>query len=207
VSKPEARGRWGRAAAAAVWTLAAGAAGIAAEPTRHVEPAAELPEVIELPEPPVWRTAPQAPLYSLTQIMSELHAGSTAHPQLIHQAESFVRPDLAWLRAYIKWFAKLEKPLHLKYQEQAFDCDKYARCFVAFADLLALKQGELRASVCVGWVTVDNAVAFGGVEPGNGHALVLVGTDQGLMIVEPQGGAMTPLAQYPNRDRLQQVNF
>ncbi len=209
MKRPEAQGRWRRTTAAVAWALAAGAAGIAAEPIRHVQPAATaaLPETIALPEPPVWRPALRAPLYSLTQILAELQVSSSAHPQLIHQAESFVRPDLAWLRAYVKWFAQLEKPLHLKYQDEAFDCDKYARCFVAFADLLALQQGELRASVCVGWVTVANDVAFGGVGPGSGHALVLVGTDQGLMIVEPQGGAMIPLAQYPNRNGLQQVNF
>ena len=182
----------------------------AADTTEQVKPdlgAATRQEMVSLPEPPAWPAAPPAPLYTFDDIVQEFKGSSHAHPEMVHQAQSFVRPDLRWLKAYVKWFGKLEKPLHFEYEDQTFDCDKFSRCFVAFADLLARKQGEARASVCVGWVTVHNDVAFGGVGAGNGHALVLAATTSGLFIIEPQTGTMVPLAQYPNRDQLQAVNF
>jgi hypothetical protein len=184
--------------------------GAAAAESELVSPdvkALALQGTISLPPPPIWSESPQTPLWSIKDIASAVQANCSAHPQLIYQAQSFVRPDLRWLKAYVKWFGKLKKPLNLKYQDQAFDCDKFARCFVAFADLLARKGGEGRASVCVGWVTVNNETSFGEVGPGNGHALVLAGTTEGLFVIEPQSGEMAPLAEYPNRNQLQQLNF
>jgi hypothetical protein len=162
---------------------------------------------VSLPEAPAWIPAPGTPLCSIEVIEADLGRSCDAHPQMIHQARAFVRPDQRWLVAYVKWFAKLERPLHLQFTDEAFDCDKYSRCFVAFADLLALKAGEKRASVSVGWVSVLNDEAYGGVEAGGGHALVIAETSDGLFIIEPQTGVMTPLAKYPNRNRLQRVNL
>jgi hypothetical protein len=118
-----------------------------------------------------------------------------------------VRPDRRWLEAYVKWFARLNRPLHLAFNEESFDCDKFSRCFVAFADLLAMKGGERRASVCVGWVSVNNDKSFGGVEAGGGHALVIASTTEGIFMIEPQTGAMTPFERYPNRNHLRKVNL
>jgi hypothetical protein len=192
-----------------LWGLA-GRLALAEESTERLLPetaALNMQSAIPLPAPPAWNGPGQTPLYSLEDLLTELKRNTRSHPELIYQAQSFVRPDLRWLKAYVKWFAAVEKPLHIGYQDQTFDCDKFSRCFVAFADLLALRSGEARASICVGWVTVNNDQAFGGVEAGNGHALVLVAALEGMFVIEPQSGAMVPLADYPDRDQLKQVNF
>jgi hypothetical protein len=162
---------------------------------------------IALPEPPPWNASPQAPLCSIGEVVAEIDRDCEVHPQVIHQAQAFVRPDHRWLAAYVKWFVRLNRPLHLSFNEESFDCDKFSRCFVAFADLLAMKAGERRASVCVGWVSVNNDESFGGVEAGGGHALVIASTNEGIVMIEPQTGAMTPLASYPNRNNLRKVNL
>jgi len=203
------RGSFGRALATGLAGAMLSAVADAA-PVDHLVPdesALASQGAIELPPPPDWVPAASAPLRSIEELTLELRQNCDSHPQMIHQAESFVRPDHRWLQAYVKWFIKLNKPLHLQYEDQAFDCDKFSRCFVAFADLLALKGGEHRASICVGWVSVLNDSAFGGIEAGGGHALVIADSTEGLFIIEPQTGAMVPLARYPNRDQLQKVNF
>jgi hypothetical protein len=162
---------------------------------------------IALPDPPAWNASPQTPLCSIGELVAELNRICAGHPQVVHQAQSFVRPDHRWLEAYVKWFVRLNRPLHLAFSDDSFDCDKFSRCFVAFADLLAMKAGERRASVCVGWVSVNNDEAFGGVEAGGGHALVIASTNEGIFMIEPQTGAMTPLARYPNRNNLRKVNL
>lgn len=182
------------------WAGAARAADAA-----RLTPDTALTAGVELPAPPPW-PVPQAELRSSAALEAALRAACGGSPQLIHQADRFVLPDVAWLTAYTRWFERLRKPLHIEYEEQTFDCDKFARCFVAFADLLARKGGERRASIGVGWTTVQADAAFAGVS-GGGHALVIAATTSGLYIIEPQNGTMTPLERYPNRAQLQQVNF
>ena len=83
----------------------------------------------------------------------------------------------------------------------------YSRCFVAFADLLAQKAGESNASLCVGWADVHNDKEFGGVSPGNGHAIVIADTTEGLFVIEPQTGDIVTLDKYPNRNLLEEFNL
>lgn len=160
---------------------------------------------VDLPPPPGWTRA-AATLRPFAALAGTLRAESGADPTVIHQADTFVVPDAAWLTAYTRWFERLRKPLHLEYEAETFDCDKFARCFVAFADLLARKGGEDRASIAVGWTTVQGDAGFAGVAAGS-HALVLAATTSGIYVIEPQNGTMIRLAQYPNRTHLQQVNF
>jgi hypothetical protein len=104
------------------------------------------------------------------------------------------------------WFRTLEKPLKIRFEDQLWDCDNYANCFVSFADLLALKSGETRGSLCVGWATVFYRRPFAGIRSG-AHAVVIVGTSQGLYIIEPQDGTMVALKDFPNRDTIEAVYF
>lgn len=162
-----------------------------------------------LPQPPSWVGGPKAAIWSVDDIAAEFSKVTDKPPKINYCRDSFVRPDHGWLIAYRGWFADMLKALKLEYKDQAFNCDKFSRTFVAFADMIALRGGEARGSICVAWATVANNKAFGGV-PGSTlglHALVLVGTSEGLFVLEPQTGEMAPLRSYPNRDGFQDVNF
>jgi len=163
--------------------------------------------VTVLPPAPVWVAGSGKPTCTVEDIVGELRAVTPKTPKIIHQASSFVRPDHQWMVAYVKWFRKLDTSLNLHFEDELFDCDKFARCFVAYAALIAQQGGENRGSLCVGWAVVDNQRSFGGVGAGGGHALVIADTSQGLFVVEPQTGAMTSLGDYPNRDGLAELNL
>jgi len=156
-----------------------------------------------LPPPPAWIALPPGPAWTIAQVAADFRAVTAKPPPIIYVRPTFVRPDYRWLLAYVKWFRSLHKPLHLEYQDDVFDCDKFSRCFVAFANLLAEKSGESRGPICVGWATVFNDREFAGVAAGGRHAVVIVNTTAGLIVVEPQTGSVVPLSGYPNRDTLQ----
>ncbi|MBS0663489.1 MAG: hypothetical protein JSR48_09500, partial [Verrucomicrobia bacterium] len=159
-------------------------------------------EPARLPPPPAWRVGTAAGLWRIEDVMAQFRAASSRPPPINHVRSAFVRPDLAWLRAYIAWFGHLRDPLQLRFSDEQFDCDKYSRCFAAFADLLAMQAGETRAPIAVGWAIVYNAYPFAGISAGISHSVVVVGTTDGVYVVEPQNGEMVPLAEYPNRDSL-----
>ena len=155
-----------------------------------------------LPAPPAWVEIPPGPSWTVAKVAADFRAATAKPPPITYVRAEFIRPDYQWFLAYIKWFRSLHKPLHMEYEEDAFDCDKFSRCFVAFANLLAEKSGETRGSLCVGWAVVFNDRTFAGVAAGGQHAVVIVDTTAGLIVVEPQTGAIIPLRDYPNRDTL-----
>jgi hypothetical protein len=190
--------------------LVAQLAGAAAPPVQLLRPdpgaLANVPKVM-MPPPPAWIPPSSAPLWAIEEIAAELKRSTRRPPQLSYTVSHLVRPDHRWLVAFDEWFRRLAQPLKIGYVDEAWDCDNYARCFVAFADLVALQGGETRGTICVGWATVFNSRPFGGAPAGGAHAIVIVGTSQGLYVIEPQSGAMAPLHQYPNRDELVEINF
>lgn len=105
------------------------------------------------------------------------------------------------------WFRAVQKPLKLRFKDQVWDCDDYANCFVAFADLLGMKSGESRGALCVGWATVYYRRPFAGIRAGGAHAVVVVATAQGLFVLEPQDGTLVALRDFPNRDTIEEINF
>ncbi len=173
-----------------------------------LEALARLP-MINLPPPPAWPSTQSGTSWTIDDIKAEFEK-VTDRPLVINYVRtSFVRPDHKWLVAYTRWFNQLNKALKLVFKEQVWDCDNYSRSFVAFADMLALRAGEARGSICVSWATVANREAFGeiyGSETGS-HALVVVGTTQGLFVIEPQNGKMAALGDYPNRDAFHELNL
>lgn len=187
-------------------------AATAAEIAKQVEPdLAELGRLplIQLNPPPAWSSGRPgaASLWTVDDIAAELRKITDRPPNLNYSRESFVRPDHAWLVAYTKWFVRLRKSLKLDFKNEAWDCDNYARCFVAFANVVASGGSETRGSICVGWATVYHRFAFGGVAGGGAHAVVIVGTSNGLFVIEPQTGEMAPLRAYPNRNDFEAFNL
>ncbi len=186
------------------------AAPVVAEPVERVVPdlaaLSRLPVTV-LPRPPAWTAGSGKPTCTVDDIVAELRAITPKTPKIIHQASIFVRPDHEWMVAYVRWFRKFGTSLNLHFEDELFDCDKFARCFVAYAGLIAQRGGESGGSLCVGWAVVDNQRSFGGIEAGGGHAVVIADTSQGLFVVEPQTATMTPLGDYPNRDGLAELNL
>ncbi len=200
------RARWLVSGALQLLALSSRAADL---PT-HVEPdlaALAKLTMLTLPPPPAWPAARAETNWSVEDFSAEFAKSSDHAPRIIYSRESFVRPDHAWLTAYAEWFNRLQKALKLTYKDQAWDCDDFARCFVAFADMVALGAGESRGSIGVGWATVHNRLAFGGVGPGGGHAIVVVATSNGIFVIEPSTGKMAALGKYPNRDEFEDVNL
>lgn len=163
--------------------------------------------MITLPPPPAWDPARTATVWTIDDIKAEFAKITDTPPRVNFLRANLLRPDHAQLVDFKGWFRKLEKPLKIRYVDQLWDCDNYANCFVAFADLLALKSGETRGSLCIGWATAFYRSGFAGIRPGGAHAVVIVGTSKGLFIIEPQDGTMVALRDFPNRHTIEEVYF
>lgn len=162
--------------------------------------------LVRLPPPPEWDQTAPATLWSIEDIQAEF-AKVTSTPPLINFVRTkFLQPDHAWMVRFKGWFRSLEKPLKMTYEDQLWDCDNYANCFVAFADLLTLRAGDTRGTFCVGWAAVQYERPFAGIRSG-AHAVVIVGTTRGLFVIEPQDGTMVPLREFPNRNTIEAVYF
>ena len=162
---------------------------------------------IRLPPPPAWPAATPANRWTIDDLRAAFDRATDTPPRINHVSTEFVRPPTAWMDRFKTWFGKLEKPLRLRFENQQWDCDNYANCFVTFADLLALRAGESQGTLCVGWATVYYQKAFAGIAAGGAHAVVIVGTTDGLFIIEPQDGTMIALEKYPNRNTIEAVYF
>jgi len=163
--------------------------------------------MVTLPPPPPWDPLQTATVWTIDDVTAEFAKVTDTPPRVNFLRTKLLRPDHAQLVEFKGWFHKAERPLKIRFVDQLWDCDNYAGCFVAFADLLALKAGETRGSVCIGWASVFYRFGFAGVHAGGGHAVVIVGTSQGLFIIEPQDGTMVALRDFPNRHTIEEVYF
>lgn len=163
--------------------------------------------MITLPAPPAVQPPGSHSSWTIEDIRAELAKHTDTPPRVNYVREHFVRPAHGWLVDFKQWFRKIQQPLKIRFQDQLWDCDDYANCFVAFADLLALRSPEARGSFCIGWATVFYRRPFAGIRAGGAHAVVVVGTSHGLHILEPQDGTMVPLHEFPNRDTIEEIYF
>jgi hypothetical protein len=161
---------------------------------------------VRLPPPPAWDAEDAAGVWTAEEIRAAFARATDTPPQINHVRAEFLRPRAQWLREFKTWFAKLERPLKLRFEGEQWDCDNYANCFVTFADLLALRSGESRGTLGVGWATVYYRRPFAGIE-GGAHAVVIAATGEGLFVIEPQDGTMVPIEKFPNRDTIEAVYF
>jgi hypothetical protein len=188
--------------AGAAWTRAESAARIVPDFAAITREA-----MIALPAPPPWDTKQTALVWTIDDIKAEFARVTDTPPRVNYVRSKLLRPEHAQLVEFKSWFRKLEKPLKIRFVDQLWDCDNYANCFVAFADLLSLRAGETRGSVCIGWASVFYRFKFAGIRAGGAHAVVVVGTSQGLFILEPQDGTMVALRDFPNRHTIEEVYF
>lgn len=160
---------------------------------------------LDLPQPPP-PVANHGTLWSLEEIRGEFARATHAPPAVNALRETFLRADHQWLTRFTAWFRSLEKPLRIQFANQLWDCDNYANAYVSFADLVALESSGKRPPFCVGRASVFYRVPFAGVR-GGAHAVVIVGTTEGLFVIEPQDGTMISLKKFPNRHTIEAVYF
>jgi hypothetical protein len=163
--------------------------------------------MLTLPAPPAWEKTFDASVSTVDDVKAEFAKLTDTPPRVNSLRAKMLRPDHAWLVEFKRWFAKLQKPLKMHFEDQLWDCDNYADAFVTFADLLTLRAGEVRGSLGIGWASVTYQTAFAGIRAGGVHAVVIIATTQGLFILEPQDGTMVALRDFPNRDTIEEVYF
>lgn len=163
--------------------------------------------IVTLPAPPPWPASPTEPTWSVDELQAEFGRLTDTPPRLNMLRTRVLRPTHRWVVDFVRWFRSVQKPLKIRFVDTSWDCDDYANCFVAFADLLVLKAGGSHAGMCVGRASVYYQKSFAGIRAGTAHALVLLGTSDGIYLVEPQDGTIVALRDFPNRDTIEEISF
>lgn len=156
----------------------------------------------------------QAPLLLPTRSLAqELQTEAALGWRQLFLVNSSYQPiEEAWLRSnFLPKFKLMVQRLRMKSSAEGFDCDNFAELFrseLAVENHLAGRSslGEVACGVLV----VEQRKAFGRVlSMGRGglHSLVLVRTDMGWMVIEPQTLRLASLDEYPNTGNIQQVYF
>ena len=114
----------------------------------------------------------------------------------------FKAVDYYWFIKFNNWFRDL---LHgngimaLGEQTENLDCDNFAMMYKALMSVAAYKSGD-QYEPATSLLVLRADKEFGGI-PGTGglHMNVLVMTNRGWYVVEPQTGKFTLLENYPNQ--------
>lgn len=161
---------------------------------------------VTLPALPSWR-APANPAPLNAGVLAAGAAQYAPGAQLMLSDSQFVpinaehaRELIAWTRSFL-WSINKEGA-GFAWTAESLDCDKFAKAFTLAVELSAARAG-VKAQPLALRISVNQRAAFGGVPAmppwADGHALVALVTDAGILIVEPQSGHAAPLADYPNR--------
>lgn len=118
--------------------------------------------------------------------------------------------DYYWFRKFNNWFRDLlfeNGIMSLGGSKENHDCDNFAMLYKSMMSVASFKANEDAEPAC-GLITTQQINDFGGI-PGTGglHMLILVMTDQGWYVVEPQTGKFTLLEDYPNQQHIKMFIF
>jgi hypothetical protein len=100
--------------------------------------------------------------------------------------------------------------LNLQHRGEGLDCDNFSGFFRQQLVLSNISGGrEIAGDVPCGILEVQQKEPFGTVKAlGDGfHSLILIRTEAGWMVVEPQDNTIVPLFKYPNRGRIAFIYF
>ena len=98
----------------------------------------------------------------------------------------------------VDWTLILLRECGVKYTDQSFDCENF--CYELYQTLCKMAAvAGLKAAPCVGEIDVAAYNDWAGVKAGGLHALCVLFTDLGPIVVESQNGQNIPLEAYPNR--------
>ena len=155
----------------------------------------------------------QAPLLLPTRnLAEELTVNSRLGWRGMFLASSVYQPvEEAWLKNdFLPKYQLIVKRLRMKSSSEGFDCDNFAELFKTQLQVENRLAGNSSlGEVACGILVVDQAKGFGRVPSNRGslHALILVRTENGWRVVEPQSMRVASLDKYPNRDEIRSVYF
>lgn len=157
---------------------------------------------VRVPRLPEWRQTILRVDSAYVRVQS--YALARVFPDL--SDESFTTVSYAWLQKALPWSAEFLHATGVAYVRESFDCDKFAKALSLAAEISASRAG-VKAQPLVARIYVQQHVAWGGIPAGGGHALVVVATDRGLFVVEPQTRTLVPFTSYPNREYITAVKI
>lgn len=115
--------------------------------------------------------------------------------------QKFREVDYYWFRKFNNWFQDMlfeNNIIPLGGDGETSDCDNYAMLYKSLMSAAAYKAGE-KIEPAVLLMLVEQRKPFGGIPVGGPHLNIIVMTNQGWFVVEPQTGQFDKLENYPNQ--------
>lgn len=140
-------------------------------------------------------------------LIEELKQVSGSDPEVFARDTYYHVPTEHSARNLIKWFETLLLEYNDDYRQESWDCDDYSLALTTFGEIAAGHDHDLSHGFAWATMIVKQVNRWGRVGAGVTHELVLIHTDKGFMVVEPQNGTHARLADYPNREYIRSVFF
>lgn len=141
------------------------------------------------------------PPLSAQQIEVELLRHEIQPSQIELSDEAYVIPSHRWLvEDFLPYIEAYFEANGIRVIGEGLDCDNVAHHFRQQLALSNARGGRAgQGDIPCGVLKAEQRRAFGGV-PGNGaaHSLILIRTDRGWHVIEPQTRVLLPLSLYPN---------
>lgn len=98
-----------------------------------------------------------------------------------------------------EFLSEYKKAVKLKkFKLESSDCDDFALFFKFLSCFYHTRTEDMPYALCVGFTIVEAKKEALGISPSNAHAINLVWSDVGWIVVEPQNGEYCQLKDYPN---------
>ena len=140
-------------------------------------------------------------------LIEELNNVSGSSPEVFARDEWYHVPTHRTMLHLLKWFEALVWKYDATYRHEAWDCDDFALALTVFCEIAAGHDYDLTNGFAWAVIIVEQKYEWSNVPAGGFHELVLVHTDKGFEVIEPQNGFHTPLEKYPNRQFIRRVFF
>jgi hypothetical protein len=128
-------------------------------------------------------------------------SGSTPELSPWLDSEYFVLDKENAIRAFEEFHRSL-RAKGIRYVASARDCDDFAFAFKSWLQFLYTDDSSVEAAAAVAVIFVRQKHAWARIPAGGAHALVAVGTNEGVVIYEPQTKEWSFLIDYPNRSEI-----
>lgn len=172
----------------------------------------ETPQRLQIPKVPLFQPihAPDGSLATvdMARVEKELRSASPGLKLFaLPDDESYLLVPHGWMTDLLWWYRSFLFELGLTYEREIWDCDDFSRTAAGMASLSVYISGYGGFECPIGWINVLNKNPWAGVKGVGVHELLLVVTDEGIFVTEPQNGAMVHLSDYPNREYIREVVF
>ncbi len=138
-----------------------------------------------------------------TTLQWELLSSFEIRPEQLELSDStYIIPSLKWLKEDFLPYAKTYFSNYgLLGSGEGRDCDNISHAFRHLLVLANAQSGGMTSGdVPCAILKTKQTNPFGGIQAEDAyHTLILIRTDQGWQIIEPQTGENTPFNDYPNK--------